>query len=171
MVTRNGNASSDDVIAVHFGGRSTKASYEDWRRAAEAKTEHSAGSWCRSEARADEVREAMEANVDGDFTERLQIVQADLTRDEGWADAIRGCTYVLHVAPPFSNRVPEHEDDLAMPAVEGTLRVLKAAVDAGVRRVVLTSSESSWPKSCLGPRKLASLGSMFVTSRARISPP
>ena len=92
----------------------------------------------RSEARAEEVREAMEPNVD--VGDRLEIVEADLTRDEGWADAVRGCTYVLHVASPFPNQVPEHEDELIKPAMEGTRRVLKAAAEAGVQRVVVTSS-------------------------------
>lgn len=94
----------------------------------------------RSRVRAEEVREAMEANVDVELGDRLEIVEADLTRDEGWADAARGCTYVLHVASPFPNRAPEHEDELIKPAREGTLRVLKAAADAGVHRVVVTSS-------------------------------
>ncbi len=94
----------------------------------------------RSKGRADEVREAIEANVDTELAGRLELVEADLTRDEGWEHAVRGCTYVLHVASPFPNRVPEHEDELIRPAVEGTLRVLRAAAEAGVRRVVLTSS-------------------------------
>ena len=92
----------------------------------------------RSEARASEVREAMDRNVD--VGDRLEIVEADLTHDAGWADAARGCTYVLHVASPFPNQVPEHEDELIKPAMEGTRRVLKAAAEAGVHRVVLTSS-------------------------------
>jgi nucleoside-diphosphate-sugar epimerase len=82
----------------------------------------------------------MEANADVDLGDRLEVVEADLTQDEGWADAVRGCSYVLHVASPFPNRAPEHEDELIKPAKEGTLRVLKAAADAGVKRVVLTSS-------------------------------
>jgi nucleoside-diphosphate-sugar epimerase len=94
----------------------------------------------RSAGRAEEVREAMAANVDGDLGDRLAIVEADLSRDEGWADAVRGCAYVLHVASPFPNRAPEHEDELIKPAVEGTLRVMKAAAEAGVKRVVITSS-------------------------------
>lgn len=92
----------------------------------------------RSEARANEVREAMERNVD--VGDRLEIVEADLARDAGWADAARGCAYVLHVASPFPNQVPEHEDELIKPAMEGTLRVMKAAAAAGVQRVVVTSS-------------------------------
>jgi dihydroflavonol-4-reductase len=94
----------------------------------------------RSQARADEVRETMEAHAGVDLGDRLEIVEADLTRDEGWADAMRGCSYVLHVASPFPNRAPEHEDELIKPAKEGTLHVLKAAAEAGVKRVVLTSS-------------------------------
>lgn len=94
----------------------------------------------RSRARADEVRQAMEVNADIDLGDRLEIVEADLTQDEGWADAVRGCSYVLHVASPFPSRMPEHEDELIKPAKEGTLRVLKAAADAGVKRVVITSS-------------------------------
>lgn len=72
--------------------------------------------------------------------EALVFVEADLTADEGWTEAVAGCDYVLHVASPFPPRAPEHEDELIAPAREGTLRVLRAARDAGVKRVVLTSS-------------------------------
>jgi nucleoside-diphosphate-sugar epimerase len=94
----------------------------------------------RSQTRADEVREAMAAHVDAERLARLELVEADLTQDQGWAEAVQGCAYVVHVASPFPNRTPEHEDELIEPAKEGTLRVLRAAADAGVRRVVLTSS-------------------------------
>lgn len=94
----------------------------------------------RSKARATEVSEAMQANVDANRVQNLELVEADLTQDAGWADAVRGCTYVLHVASPFPNRAPDNEDELIKPAKEGTLRVLRAAADAGVKRVVLTSS-------------------------------
>jgi nucleoside-diphosphate-sugar epimerase len=71
----------------------------------------------------------------------LELVAADLDDDAGWADAVAGCTYVLHVASPFPDGAPDHEDDLIRPAVQGTLRVLRAcAADRTVRRVVLTSS-------------------------------
>ncbi len=70
----------------------------------------------------------------------LSFVTADLLKDAGWAEAVAGCAFVLHVASPFPASVPKHEDDLIVPAREGTLRVLRAARDAGVRRVVLTSS-------------------------------
>lgn len=72
--------------------------------------------------------------------ERLSFVEADLERDAGWPQAVAGCDYVLHVASPFPPDLPKHEDELIVPAREGALRVLRAARDAGVRRVVLTSS-------------------------------
>ena len=72
--------------------------------------------------------------------DRLSFVAADLENDAGWSTAIAGCEYVLHVASPLPARLPKHEDELILPAREGTLRVLRAARDAGVKRVVLTSS-------------------------------
>lgn len=70
----------------------------------------------------------------------LSFFAADLGSDAGWAAAVEGCDYVLHVASPFPAGVPQRPDELIVPAREGTLRVLRAARDAGVRRVVLTSS-------------------------------
>src|ERR1700723_217662 len=72
--------------------------------------------------------------------DRLSFFAADLENDAGWAEAVAGCDYVLHVASPFPANVPKHEDELIVPAREGALRVLRAARDAGVKRVVLTSS-------------------------------
>lgn len=72
--------------------------------------------------------------------ERLSVFAADLEKDAGWADAVKGSDYVLHVASPFPASVPKDENELIVPAREGALRVLKAARDAGVKRVVLTSS-------------------------------
>src|SRR4051794_24266346 len=70
----------------------------------------------------------------------LEVVTADLTDDAGWAEAVAGCEYVLHVASPFPLGQPKHEDELIVPARDGALRVLRAAREAGVRRVVMTSS-------------------------------
>ena len=70
----------------------------------------------------------------------LSFAVADLTDDDGWADAVGGCDFVLHVASPFPLGPPKHEDDLIVPAREGALRVLAAARDAKVKRVVMTSS-------------------------------
>lgn len=75
------------------------------------------------------------ADADG-----LAVFAATLESDAGWREAAEGSTYVLHVASPFPPGVPEHEDELIIPAREGALRVLQAARDAGVERVVLTSS-------------------------------
>lgn len=93
----------------------------------------------RSPAREADVR-AMLARAGADPGESLGFAIADLTSDDGWAAAVGGCDYVLHVASPFPLAVPKHEDELIVPAREGALRVLRAARDAGVRRVVLTSS-------------------------------
>ncbi|MBU2666847.1 NAD-dependent epimerase/dehydratase family protein [Actinoplanes bogorensis] len=70
----------------------------------------------------------------------LEVVVADLMSDDGWAAAVDGCAEVHHVASPIPVTQPENPDDLIVPAREGTLRVLRAARDAGARRVVLTSS-------------------------------
>jgi nucleoside-diphosphate-sugar epimerase len=72
--------------------------------------------------------------------DRLAFYAADLENDAGWAEAVAGCDYVLHVASPFPPSIPKDENELIVPAREGALRVLRAARDAGVKRVVLTSS-------------------------------
>jgi nucleoside-diphosphate-sugar epimerase len=72
--------------------------------------------------------------------DRLSFIAADLEKDEGWHEAVTGCDYVLHVASPFPPNVPKDENELIVPAREGALRVLRAARDAGVKRVILTSS-------------------------------
>lgn len=85
-----------------------------------------------------QVRAAVSSQVDpGD---RLTVLAADLNRDEGWEEAVAGCDYVLHVASPFPPVQPKDPDELIVPAREGTLRVLRAGLDAGVERVVVTSS-------------------------------
>lgn len=83
---------------------------------------------------------ALVAAAGVDAGDRLRIVTADLTADAGWADAVAGCEHVLHTASPFPARQPEDAQELIRPAREGTLRVLRAARDAGVRRTVVTSS-------------------------------
>lgn len=75
------------------------------------------------------------APVDG-----LSFAEVDLLSDEGWDDAMAGCTYVAHAASPFVLVEPKDENELIAPAVEGTQRVLSAAKRAGVKRVALTSS-------------------------------
>ena len=92
----------------------------------------------RDLAREQEVRDGVARAADpGD---RLEVVAADLTKDEGWPEAVAGCDYVLHVASPIPSEQPKDIDELLVPARDGTLRVLRAALDAGVKRVVVTSS-------------------------------
>jgi len=86
-----------------------------------------------------EVRNLL-ARAAADPGERLEFVAADLLADAGWAEAVAACDYVLHVASPFPIGVPRDENELIVPARDGALRVLRAARDAGVKRVVLTSS-------------------------------
>lgn len=69
-----------------------------------------------------------------------RFFHADLTSDRGWDEAAAGCDHVMHVASPFPGAAPADENDLIVPARDGTLRVLRAARDAGVKRVVFTSS-------------------------------
>ncbi len=71
---------------------------------------------------------------------RMSFIAADLQSEAGWPEAVAGCEYVLHVASPIPPHVPKHEDELIIPARDGALRVLRAARDARVKRVVLTSS-------------------------------
>ena len=73
-------------------------------------------------------------------TETLSFFTADLTQDAGWRDAVDGCDYVLHVASPLATYVPDDENELIIPAREGTLRVLRVARESAVKRVVITSS-------------------------------
>ncbi len=93
----------------------------------------------RSISREGDVRAAL-AKGGAEPADRLSFFAADLEKDAGWPEAVAGCEYVLHVASPFPPSIPKHEDELIVPAREGTLRVLRALRDAGVKRVVVTSS-------------------------------
>jgi len=100
---------------------------------------HRVNTTVRNLRREPDVRAMLErggAQPDG----RLKFFVADLASDAGWAEAAAGCEYVIHVASPIPPGAPKHEDELIVPAREGALRVLRAARDAGVKRVVMTSS-------------------------------
>jgi nucleoside-diphosphate-sugar epimerase len=100
---------------------------------------HQVRTTVRSLKREGDVRAMLrEGGCEGDG--RLSFIAADLNDSAGWPDAVAGCEYVLHVASPFPETVPKNEDDLIVPARQGALRVLRASRDAGVKRVVLTSS-------------------------------
>jgi nucleoside-diphosphate-sugar epimerase len=94
----------------------------------------------RNLGREAEVRATLAQGGAGDVGARLEFVAADLEANAGWPEAVAGCDYVLHVASPFPSTIPKDENELIRPAREGALRVLKAARDAKVKRVVLTSS-------------------------------
>ncbi len=70
----------------------------------------------------------------------IEFFEADLASDEGWAEAVAGCRYVLHIASPFPPARPKDPQELIRPAVDGATRVISAALDAGVERIVMTSS-------------------------------
>lgn len=100
---------------------------------------HQVRTTVRSLKRENDVR-AMLKQGGTDPGAALSFFAADLESDAGWAQAVSGCDYVLHVASPFPSGIPKHEDEIIIPAREGALRVLRASRDAGVKRVVLTSS-------------------------------
>jgi dihydroflavonol-4-reductase len=85
------------------------------------------------------VRETVSA-AGVDAGSRLRVFAADLMSDAGWAEAVDGCRYVLHVASPFPPEQPKDPQELIVPARDGAIRVLGVALEAGVERVVLTSS-------------------------------
>ncbi|NDI27699.1 MAG: NAD-dependent epimerase/dehydratase family protein, partial [Burkholderiaceae bacterium] len=70
----------------------------------------------------------------------FHVVEVDLLSKTGWAEAMKGCTFVMHVASPFVLAQPKDENEMIVPAVEGTKRVIAAAQRARVKRLVLTSS-------------------------------
>jgi dihydroflavonol-4-reductase len=96
----------------------------------------------RNAAKADEVRAAVASHLPYgfDLETKLSFVELDLESDKGWDEAILGVEVLLHTASPFPIASPKDENDLIRPAVDGTLRALRAAHKAGVNRVILTSS-------------------------------
>ncbi|WP_213978936.1 NAD-dependent epimerase/dehydratase family protein [Sphingomonas sp. dw_22] len=92
----------------------------------------------RSTSREVSVRRGIASQIAAD--ERLEFAIADLTRDAGWDAAVAGCDHVLHIASPLGREAPKDRNALVEPARGGALRVLKAAVAAGVERVIMTSA-------------------------------
>lgn len=95
----------------------------------------------RSLKRAEEVRSVLRKF--DPRADEIEFVEADLSSDKGWAEAVKDCTYVQHIASPIPAVHPKDEMELIRPARDGALRVLKAAKAAGVKRVVMTSSFAS----------------------------
>jgi dihydroflavonol-4-reductase len=93
----------------------------------------------RDLAREGHVRSQVEA-AGVEAGDRLTVLAADLNADAGWVEAVAGCEYVLHTASPFPPAQPKDPDELIAPARDGALRVIRAALDAGAERIVMTSS-------------------------------
>lgn len=99
----------------------------------------------RSVLKSAEVRNAVlphlldSSNIDS----RLTFVELDLEKDSGWSEALKGIDVLMHTASPFPIAAPKDENQLIRPAVDGTLRALQAAKSAGVKRVILTSSNAA----------------------------
>ena len=100
---------------------------------------HSVRTTVRDLKREGDVR-AHVATAGAQANGNLTVVAADLSDDAGWPEAVAGADYVLHVASPFPPAQPKDPDELIVPARDGALRVIKAALDAGVTRIVMTSS-------------------------------
>ena len=92
----------------------------------------------RNLSKSDNVVKAISKEIDPKGN--IEFCELDLLDDNGWDEAMKGCEFVLHVASPFINIEPKDENLYIRPAVDGTMRALKAAKKAGVKRVVLTSS-------------------------------
>lgn len=107
----------------------------------------------RSLGKESAIREAVATQVE--IGDRLSFHVADLTSDTGWGAAVGGCDYVLHVASPLGGSGKEDLESLLAPARDGALRVLKAAIDAGVKRVVVTSSTAAASPDLRGPDSLS----------------
>lgn len=93
----------------------------------------------RSLKRKDEIIGMLQNGGQTNF-EDLKFIEADLTKDDHWDEAVKDCTYVLHIASPIFLALPKDENEMIRPAVDGTLRVLRAARNVGVKRVVMCSN-------------------------------
>lgn len=106
----------------------------------------------RNLKRKDEVLEMLKNGGITSFDD-LSFISADLTKDDNWDEAVKDCTYILHVASPIFLKTPKDENGMIHPAVDGTLRVLRAARNAGVKRVVMTSNFGAVGYSHKDPNK------------------
>ncbi len=99
----------------------------------------------RSLSKSAEVIDAVSSHLidSSNLNARLTFVELDLEKDSGWDLALQGIDVLLHTASPFPLASPKDENELIRPAVEGTMRALRAAKIAGVKRVILTSSVAS----------------------------
>lgn len=134
---------------------------------------HTVRTTVRDLSREAELRSRVKGLTGSADDDRLTVLAADLRSDDGWDRAVDSCDHVLHVASPFPLTQPKDPDELIVPAREGTLRVLRAALDAGASRVVVTSSVAAVGGSAKGSsRRLdesdwTDLGDSSLTPYAR----
>lgn len=101
---------------------------------------HSVKASMRSKAREQELRDALAPHLDPEAIARLQVTELDLMSDTGWSEAMENINVLMHIASPCPSKEPKNEDEVIQPAVEGALRAVKAAREAGVTQVICTSS-------------------------------
>lgn len=125
----------------------------------------------RHRDKAGQVRTTLERHCDAS---RLDFVEADLLSDAGWEEAMQGVDAVLHLASPFPMAQPRDPDEVLRPAIDGTLRVLRACKGAGVPRLVLTSSTAavvqghqSTPRRRFTEKDWTNLASPVITAYTR----
>ncbi len=116
----SGFIASHAIVQLLAAGHSVRATVRDLKREADVRAMLKAGG------------AANDAPV--------KFFAADLGSDAGWKPAVDRADYVLHIASPFPPAAPKDENELIVPAREGALRVLRESRDAGVKRVVMTSS-------------------------------
>ena len=95
----------------------------------------------RSLAKGNNVKVDLAKHLNKDIN--IEFVETTLDNSRGWDKAVEGCDAILHVASPFPRKHIENENDLIIPAQEGTIHVLNAAKKVGIERVVITSSNAA----------------------------
>ncbi len=105
---------------------------------------HSVIGSARTQERDAEIRAAVgPALSDQSKLKQYRTVALDLGSDAGWSDAISEATVLFHTASPFPLTQPKNEQEVIEPAVQGAVRALKTATEAGVKRVIFTSSSAA----------------------------
>lgn len=163
-------AMSAAILAAALPGKARSSSLEESMRTNVLVTGGTGyiGGWCvaellsrgyhvrttiRSPAKEKLVRDTVATFVSAD--DRLSFAIADLTADQGWDAAVDGCDYVLHVASPLGAGDPKDVYSFVTPARDGTLRVLRAASRAGVKRVVMTSAATAATPPMSSPDRIS----------------
>jgi len=116
------------------------------------------------------VLKAIKTKIDSEVD--LEFCELNLLDDKGWEEAVKGCQYVMHVASPFINIEPKDPSLYIRPAVDGTMRALKAAKNEGIERVVLTSSMVSMLKNAdksmqIGPESWTNVDAKNISAYAK----